>query len=105
DVYKPVSMAWPNKNRAPEEYFRALIHPKTQKSCPVPDRGWRYPPDTMDQLLRAGEVLFGEDETTQPRRKYLLRNNLIENVPSLYYFGGSDDDLQKDFGFFFPNPK
>lgn len=105
DVYQPVSMAWPNKNRAPEEYFRPLIHPKTQKPCPVPDRGWRYPPDTMDQLLRAGEVLFGEDETTQPRRKYLLRNNLIENVPSLYYFGGSDDDLQKDFGFFFPNPK
>ena len=28
-----------------------------------------------------------------------------ENVPSLFYFGGSDDDLQRDFGFFFPNPK
>lgn len=105
NVYRPVSMAWPNKNRAPEEYFRPLIHPRTKKPCPVPERGWRNPPDTMERLLQAGEIIFGEDEATQPQRKYLLRNNLLENVPSLYYFGGSDDELQKNYGFFFPNPK
>ena len=43
DVYRPVSMAWPNKKKAPDDYFVPLIHPVTNKPCPVPDRGWRNP--------------------------------------------------------------
>ena len=50
-------------------------------------------------------ILFGLDETTQPRRKYLLQDNMSENVPSLYYYGGSDANLQRDFGYSFDNPK
>lgn len=38
DVYRPVSMAWPNKKKAPDDYFVPLIHPVTCKACPVPDR-------------------------------------------------------------------
>lgn len=105
EVFRPVSMAWPNKNRAPDQYFLPLTHPRTGRSCPVPARGWRNPPETMKRLLDAGLILFGADETTQPTRKYLLRENMTENVPSLYYFGGSDDDLQASMGFSFPNPK
>lgn len=105
EVFQSVSMAWPNKSKAPNDYFRPLLHPRTKKPCPVPERGWRSPPTTMDRLLDDGLILFGPDETTQPRRKYLLRENMHENVPSLFYFGGSDDDLQRNFGFFFPNPK
>lgn len=41
DVFRPVSMAWPNKKKAPEDYFIPLIHPVTGKECPVPERGWR----------------------------------------------------------------
>ncbi|KGQ54554.1 methylation subunit, type III restriction-modification system, partial [Gallibacterium anatis str. Avicor] len=105
DVYRPVSMAWPNKSEAPEEYFIPLIHPVTRKLCPVPARGWRNPPDTMAELLEKGLILFGKDETTQPNRKYLLKENLTENVPSIYSMGGSDDDLLKNLGINFPNPK
>jgi adenine-specific DNA-methyltransferase len=105
EVYRPVSMAWPNKTKAPDEYFMPLVHPETKKPCPVPERGWRNPPATMGRLLDDGLILFGPDEATQPTRKYLLRENMHESVPSLYYFGGSDDDLQKNFGFLFPNPK
>lgn len=105
EVYRPVSMAWPNKKKAPADYFRPLVHPKTKKPCPVPARGWRNPPTTMDALLEKGEILFGKDETTQPTRKYLLKNNMFENVASLLYFGGSDDDLLKEFGIPFENPK
>jgi adenine-specific DNA-methyltransferase len=105
EVFRPVSMAWPNKQKAPDDYYRPLVHPRTHQSCPVPERGWRNPPATMDRLIAEGRVLFGVDHTTQPTRKYLLRENMRENVPSLYYFGGSDDDLQKHFGFSFPNPK
>ena len=105
DVYRSVSMAWPNKKRAPKEYFRPLVHPKTGKPCPVPARGWRNPPATMNALLARGCILFGPDETTQPTRKYRLADGMSEGVPSLYYFGGSDDALHGNMGFSFPNPK
>ncbi len=104
-VYQSVSMAWPNTQQAPDEYFAPLIHPVTGKPCPVPARGWRNPPQTMADLSEQGLILFGADETTQPRRKYQLQDNMSENVPSLYYYGGSDTNLQKDFGYSFDNPK
>ena len=63
------------------------------------------PPATMERLLADGLILFGPDETSQPTRKYTLRENMYENVPSVFYFGGSDDELQQNVGFFFPNPK
>ena len=104
-VYRPVSMAWPNTQQAPDEYFQPLIHPTTGEPCPVPARGWRNPPQTMARLLEQNLILFGPDETTQPTRKYLLQDHMNENVPSLYYYGGSDANLQKDFGYSFDNPK
>ena len=105
NVFRPVSMAWPNQQRAPEHYFLPLIHPVTRDPCPVPGRGWRNPPETMQRLLNDDLILFGPDESTQPTRKYLLKDNLSENVPSLYYFGGSDVPLQQNLGYSFPNPK
>ena len=73
NVYRPVSMAWPNKKKAPDEYFIPLIHPITKKPCPVPERGWRNPPSTMADLESKGLILYGKDENTQPNRKYLSR--------------------------------
>ena len=99
DIYRPVSMAAPDKPET--RSHRPLIHPITLKPCPVPAKGWRFPDKTMDVLLIKGDVLFGIDESTQPQRKYLLRENLRENVPSLFYFGGSDDALSLPFD----NPK
>jgi adenine-specific DNA-methyltransferase len=105
EVFRTVSMAWPNKKTAPDEYFEPLIHPETKKPCPVPDRGWRNPRATMAELLKAGRIIFGEDETKQPERKYLLKENMDENVPSVLPFGGSDDALLKRLGIPFDNPK
>ncbi len=105
EIYQPVSMAWPNKKKAPADYFLALEHPVTKRPCPVPERGWRNPSSTMKTLLEKGLIVFGEDETTQPRRKYLLKENIYENVPSLLYFGGSDDALISELGLSFDNPK
>jgi len=105
EVYRTVSMAWPNKKTAPDEYFEPLVHPVTKRPCPVPDRGWRNPPATMAELLRAGRIVFGDDETKQPERKYLLKENMDENVPSVLPFGGSDDALLKRLGIPFDNPK
>lgn len=104
-VYQAVSMSWPNKKKAPDEYFIPLIHPITKKPCPVPERGWRNPPETMKKLLSQNEILFGVDENTQPRRKYLLEENMMENIPSLLYYGGSDTALLKEMNIPFDTPK
>jgi adenine-specific DNA-methyltransferase len=105
EVYQSVSMAWPNKKKAPEEYFKPLFHPSKGLPCPVPERGWRNPPATMEALLKQGRILFGDTENTQPRRKYLLRENMTDSVPSILYYGGSDDELIKDLKIQFDNPK
>ncbi len=105
NVYRLVSMAWPNKKKAPDDYFIPLKHPITGQDCPVPERGWRNPPDTMRRLLDAGEIIFGSDHTTQPQRKYLLRENMTENFPSVIGYGGSDDALLSKLGIPFDTPK
>lgn len=105
DVYRPVSMAWPNKETAPDEYFIPLIHPITNKFCPIPSRGWRFPLKSMEALLANNEILFGKDEKTIPNRKYLLKQNMNENIPSVIRFGGSDDKFQKEIGIKLENPK
>jgi len=105
DVFRTVSMAWPNKKKAPEEYFIPLMHPVTGKPCPVPDRGWRNPPETMRRLLAEGRIVFGRDHTKQPERKYLLKENMDENIPSILSYGGSDDALLSKISIPFDNPK
>ncbi len=59
----------------------------------------------MKKLLEKDLILFGSDETTQPTRKYLLRENMYENIPSILPFGGSNDALLEKLGVPFDNPK
>lgn len=105
NVYRLVSMAWPNKKKAPDDYFVPLIHPVTNKPCPLPQRGWRFPTSTMKELLDKGEIVFGADHTVQPQRKYLLKENMSENLPSILFYGGSDDSLLRSLDLEFENPK
>ena len=105
DVYRPVSMAWPNKKKAPDDYFVPLIHPVTNKPCSVPVRGWRNPSVTMKKMMAEGRILFGKDETTIPNSKYLLKDNMYENIPSLLYYGGSDTELLSQMHIPFDTPK
>lgn len=105
EVYRSVSMAWPNKKKAPDDYFVPLIHPVTNKPCPVPERGWRNPSATMKKMLKEGRILFGKDETTIPNSKYLLKDNMYENIPSLLYYGGSDTSMLQQMKIPFDTPK
>ena len=104
-LYQAVSMSWPNKKKAPDDYFVPLVHPVTKKYCPVPERGWRNPSSTMKKLIDEGLIVFGKDETIQPRRKYLLDENLYENISSLLYYGGSDTELLLNMNIPFDTPK
>jgi adenine-specific DNA-methyltransferase len=103
NIYRLVSMAAPDKPET--RSHRPLLHPVAQKPCPVPAKGWRFPDKSMDELLAKGEIVFGADENTQPSRKYLLKENTYDNIPSLLYYGGSDSDLLSSLGIPFDTPK
>jgi adenine-specific DNA-methyltransferase len=59
----------------------------------------------MNDLFSKGLILFGKDETTQPNRKYLLKENMYENIPSVLYYGGSDTNLLSSLNIPFDTPK
>lgn len=98
-IYQAVSMAAPDKPET--RSHRPLIHPITQKVCPVPEMGWRFKDSALDEMLGNDRIEFGVDESTQPRQRYYLEENLKEAVSSLLYYGGSDDAD----GLPFDNPK
>ena len=120
-VFRSVSMAWPNKEKAPDNYWRPLNHPITGKECPMPSKGWRNPPQTMKKLLGndepyellsglfvKGDIVFSQKangELNIPERIYYLDENLSENVPSIYNDGSSDDTLLSNMGISFEYPK
>ncbi len=70
-VYQSVSLRAPEP-RDDEKFHRPLIHPTTGMPCAVPPNGFSRTPETLKVMMDKGEILFGEDETTQPRQKVLL---------------------------------
>lgn len=50
-------------NPGKEGYRYDVPHPRSKKPCQQPLMGYRFPPDTMERLLKEGRILFGEDET------------------------------------------
>lgn len=59
----------------------------------------------MKKMMEEGRILFGADETTIPNSKYLLKDNMYENIPSLLYYGGSDTDMLSQMKIPFDTPK
>jgi len=49
-------------NPGREGYFFDIIHPQTGKPCKVPLMGYRFPPETRDELLAQDRFLYGPDE-------------------------------------------
>lgn len=70
-VYQSVSLRAPEPRTDPKFHI-PLIHPVTKKPCPVPPNGFSRTPDTLKEMMDKGEILFGPDESTQPRQKVLL---------------------------------
>ena len=50
-------------NPGKEGYRYDVLHPDTKKPCREPFMGYRFPEETMDELLAGGRVIFGKDET------------------------------------------
>ena len=104
-VYQTVHMGAPERRTDPK-FFQPLIHPVTSKPCPVPRNGFSGTPEFMQDLLTKNEILFGPDETTQPRRKWYLKERLITELSSLIPSGEKGkhqmDALGLDFSYCHP---
>ena len=50
-------------NPGKEGYRYDVPHPHTKQPCAEPLMGYRFPPETMDDLLAADKILFGKDHT------------------------------------------
>jgi len=64
-------------------YFYDVPHPVTGRAVKKPLRGWRYPQDTMAQLLKDDMVVFGPDETTVPHKKRHLDEDAADRLRSV----------------------
>jgi adenine-specific DNA-methyltransferase len=50
-----------------------ILHPKTQKPCRVPERGWGFSEEALQRKIELGLVQFREDHTEPPFLKAHLR--------------------------------
>jgi adenine-specific DNA-methyltransferase len=81
-VYQSVSLRAPEPRSDPK-FFKPLIHPITMKPCAVPPNGFSRTPETLNEMVKNGEILFGPDETTQPRQKVLLTKEKQRQLSSV----------------------
>jgi adenine-specific DNA-methyltransferase len=82
NIYQSVSLRAPEPRTDPK-FFQPLIHPVTNNPCPVPPNGFSRTPDTLQAMIGRGEILFGSDETTQPRQKVLLTSESRRQISSV----------------------
>lgn len=81
-VYTSVSLRAPEPRTDPK-FFQPLIHPETNKPCPVPANGFSRTPETLQAMKQRGEILFGKDETIQPRQKRFLTEDARKQFSSV----------------------
>jgi adenine-specific DNA-methyltransferase len=94
-VYRGVAMGAPEP-RIDSKFHIPLIHPVTNKPCPVPPNGWSRAPETLQDLLARNEILFGDDETVQPQRKLFLSEDSRRQLSSVVQDAGrGKSDLDK----------
>ena len=67
--WRDVTISWPGGGGP--EYD--VIHPVTGQPCAVPEGGWRFGSDTMQERIKLGLVTFRDDHTEPPFRKAYLR--------------------------------
>lgn len=96
-------------NPGREGYRYDVIHPVTQRACKQPLMGYRFPKETMDDLLVQGRILFGEDENKIIELK-VYASEYEEKLSSVVDLDGrlGTYDLKEDFpddGKVFSNPK
>lgn len=100
-VFQSVAMGAPEP-RKDKKFHIPLIHPVTGKECPVPENGWSRSPETIQKLIEADEVIFGENETTQPRKKVFLTEDSKRQISSIIQDTGRGKQDVQALGLEFP---
>ena len=96
-------------NPGREGYRYDVPHPVTKLPCKQPLMGYRFPPQTMAELIAADRILFGDDESKIIELKVYV-SEFKEKLSSLLELDGrlGAYDLKEDFpteGKVFTNPK
>ena len=97
-------------NPGKEGYRYDVIHPTTGKPCEQPMMGYRFPKNTMDDLLAEKRIIFGDDETKLVELKVYAKDYRAK-LSSLFELDGrmGTNEIKKIFPddnrpFDFPKP-
>ncbi len=63
-------------------YEYDVIHPITKKVCKVPEKGFRFPKETMDRMIKNNDIMFGNDETTliKPKKRLESVKDILRSI-------------------------
>ena len=100
-VFRPVSLSAGTPS-TDARYFQPLIHPITKQPCPVPPTGWSRPPETFQNLIEEGLIVFGRDHSTLPQLKLFLTEESRRQVPSVIADTGRGKKDMIDLGLVLP---
>ncbi len=96
-------------NPGKEGYRYDIIHPVTQKACKQPLMGYRFPEETMNQMISDGRILFGENESKLVEIKVYAKDfkQKLSSVINLDGRTGTTElkDLFPETNKVFTNPK
>lgn len=96
-----------------------LKHPVTKKAVKLPAKGWKWSEETLlkmashkaqeivkgEGFVIAGQVVYGEDETTVPGKLQYLDEKMDQSLPTVIRSGyGGQTDLPKGIDFSTPKP-
>jgi adenine-specific DNA-methyltransferase len=74
-------------NPGREGYRYDVPHPVTKMPCKQPMLGYRFPPDTMQDLLSRNRIIFGEDHNKIIELKVYAKD-FLEKLPSVIELDG-----------------
>jgi len=124
-VFRESDPSWPNANTLTKEHkseedaeyrFYLPLHPKTQKPCPAPSRGWLWKRKknlesgslSFEEINEQDLIYYGEGESKVPQYKRFLKNVDTDVIKStLTDFTDGEKELANIQGSrgTFPNPK
>lgn len=100
-IYQSVSLRAPEPRTDPKFHI-PLVHPITRKPCPTPPNGFSRTPERLQEMIQRGEILFGPDETTQPRQKVILTKHKRRQLSSVIQDGRKGKAYLEPMGLDFP---
>ncbi|WP_052746151.1 site-specific DNA-methyltransferase [Sulfurovum lithotrophicum] len=63
-------------------YKYEVLHEVTRKPCKIPAKGFRFPENTMRNMINNNDILFGKDETVliKPKKRLLNAKDVLRSM-------------------------